>query len=96
MVHNETEWHRKQRTYQNPSCKTCNMNFPARIAYEKHMGTFTHIQKTVRVGSRGLTVRLQSSIGDGLPARVGRSCDMLGLVHSCCDAMRCCEVSYKR
>ena len=48
MVHNETEWHRKQRAYQNPSCKTCNMNFPARIAYEKHTGTFTHIQKVVR------------------------------------------------
>jgi len=45
VVHNETEWHRKQRTYQNPSCKTCNMTFPARIAYEKHTGTFTHIQK---------------------------------------------------
>ncbi|XP_043231724.1 glutamic acid-rich protein-like [Amphibalanus amphitrite] len=46
VIHSETEWHRKQHTYSNPSCKTCNMNFPARIAYEKHLGTFTHIQKT--------------------------------------------------
>ncbi|XP_037082677.1 uncharacterized protein LOC119103311 [Pollicipes pollicipes] len=51
--HNETEWHRKQRAYQNPSCKICNMTFPARIAYEKHSGTFTHIPETEHVGASG-------------------------------------------
>lgn len=43
--HEQTEWHVKQKAYQNPACQLCGSSYPTRISYEKHLGSLTHLEK---------------------------------------------------